>query len=81
MPQASTSCAGIGCTVGTQGYNYAVVSSVIGANVSIDIPTGYHICKYSDAPGIGKYFSPSYYSSTLNNTTCQERYPDAEVVQ
>jgi hypothetical protein len=76
--QLSTSCSGSGCTVGTAGYNYAVAVSTSNSQISTYIPPGYHVCRYADAPGSGVYFSPAQISNLQD--TCQNRYPDAEVI-
>lgn len=70
------------CGIPTSGFNYSVVSSVTGAGVTVGtyIPSGYHVCKYPDAPGPGMYFSSAYWGGSFVDDTCQNRYPDAEVV-
>ncbi len=68
------------CGIPLNGFNYAVTSSVTGANVATYIPYPYHVCRYPDAPGPGMYFSPAYWGASFVDDTCQNRYPDAEVV-
>jgi hypothetical protein len=77
MPQL-VSCSS-NCGNPIAGYNYAVVHSVVGANVSTSIPVPFSVCRYSDAPSPGQYFSPAI-SSNLS-ATCQDNYPDAEVIR
>ncbi len=66
------------CGIPLSGYNYSVATSVSASNVSTLIPGGYHVCKYENAPGPGMYFSPA--TSYNLNLTCQDNFPDAEVV-
>ncbi len=67
------------CGIPLEGANYSVVSSVSANNVSKTIPVPYHVCKYDNAPGVGRYFSPAYNESLMD--TCQSRFPDADVVR
>ncbi len=72
------------CGIPLNGNNYSVVSSVSLNTVSKIIPLSYHVCKYDDAPGIGKYFSPARGfngSSVIQDEPCGVRYPDADVVR
>ncbi len=80
-PQVGT-CTGGVCSVGLEHSNYNAVSSVTGANVGTYIPEPYHVCKYDDQPGIGKYFSPARVSfGVFSDEECGVHYPDAEVVR
>jgi len=73
------------CGIPLSGANYSVVSSVSVNNVSLIIPNtpiSYHVCKYDDAPGVGRYFSPARWNgSGIEDDPCGINYPDAEVVR
>lgn len=79
MPQI-VSCSS-NCGIPLAGYNYAAVHSATGTGVIVDttIPVPYSVCSYADAPGSGRYFSPAR-SSNLS-ATCQDNYPDADVIR
>jgi hypothetical protein len=79
MPQI-VSCSS-NCGIPLPGYNYAVAHSATGPGVSVSttIPTPFSVCRYADAPGPGQYFSPATSSNLL--ATCQDNYPDAEVIR
>ena len=80
-PQVGTCTGGI-CSIGLEHSNYNAVSSVTGANVGTYIPGPYHVCKYDDQPGIGKYFSPAkWLYGAFSDEECGVHYPDAEVVR
>lgn len=80
MPQI-VSCTS-NCGIPLNGNNYSVVSSVSVSNVNKIIPLPYHVCKYDDAPGVGRYFSPARWNgSSIQDEPCGVSYPDADVVR